>query len=305
MRTTLTLASIATACTAKDLIANGIGKASYSYDIQNPVRCGVDLTNRNNGPLVCGLDRLTPNQVNSSYIVAMNDTELRGNLERYCGKRVIIKVDGKASPERFFIGDGCQACATSPILALSYSAVEQLNPNICYEGLTDISWEILDEDVYPFQSAQSNTVGKSEETQKTTPTNSAPSNTAKVSLPMSSLTRASKVDESLSAISTSQGPTYLPTITISKTVQETTTLFTAVPNGIRICVEPGTNAKRLRDLCNSCLLRAPTILGCNCGAKLPLLADLSQFLKNNDGVLQATSQCVRPCIWGVDTNETK
>ncbi|EED11594.1 hypothetical protein TSTA_107850 [Talaromyces stipitatus ATCC 10500] len=126
---------------AQNEIYSGSGFGTYYYDIVNV---------------------WTLEDVNSDYLVAMNYTQLVVDMGKYCGKRVIVSVNGVPSDMPLFIGDGCERCATgsststtwqpdgAPGLDFSYSVAEKLSSQACDTGHIEISWEIVDELVYQF-----------------------------------------------------------------------------------------------------------------------------------------------------------
>lgn len=150
---------------AANVINSGQGFGTYYYDIKQTKACNADFTNENKGNVECSFSKaLSLNQLNSNNVVAMNHTLLAGNLKKYCGKRVIVTVNGKQSSTPFFIGDGCVRCATgsststhwnangAPGLDFSFSALNQLSSQACNAGHVDISWEIVDETIHTFNT---------------------------------------------------------------------------------------------------------------------------------------------------------
>lgn len=140
--------------TAQTVLAEGNGNGTFYYDVTQDRINTWDLTSMNhNGVLRCG-DRvaITPVQLHSNYLVAMNETELNGNLKKYCGKRVIVTYNGKKSNIPFFIGDGCAACAREPLLDFSFSGLAELSTRseVWEKGRINIGWQIVNEDIYQF-----------------------------------------------------------------------------------------------------------------------------------------------------------
>ncbi|CEJ95200.1 hypothetical protein VHEMI10695 [[Torrubiella] hemipterigena] len=82
----------------------------------------------------------------------------------YCGKSVIVTVNGQESATPFFIGDGCERCAHGSDnvcepngaagLDFSYSALSDLSSEsqACLDGHIEISYEIINETVYSFET---------------------------------------------------------------------------------------------------------------------------------------------------------
>jgi hypothetical protein len=150
---------------SQSVINSGTGFGTYYYDVQHVQSCGADFTNMNQGFVECSqFIPWTLNNVNSNNIVAMNHTLLAGNLAKYCGRQVVVSVNGKASSTPFFIGDGCERCGTgsstnsvwnpngAPGLDFSFTALSALNSNACFAGHIDLSWQILDNTLYNFDT---------------------------------------------------------------------------------------------------------------------------------------------------------
>ncbi|KAH0490854.1 hypothetical protein TgHK011_002305 [Trichoderma gracile] len=149
----------------QSVINSGTGFGTYYYDIEHPQSCFNDFTNMNTGFVECSqFLPWTLNNVHSNNLVAMNHTLLAGNLAKFCGKRVVVSVNGQPSSTPFFIGDGCERCGTgsssntqwnpngAPGLDFSFSALDSLSSNACNAGHIDISWQILDETLYNFDT---------------------------------------------------------------------------------------------------------------------------------------------------------
>lgn len=146
-------------------VSSGSGFGTYYYDVQQVETCGTSFAAQNKGPLECSLvTALSLDQVNSNYVVAMNHTQLVGDMAAYCGKKVIVSVNGKPSSLPLFIGDGCARCAGgsassnswdpngAPGLDFSYSVLSQLSSDACAAGHIDITWEIVDESIFTFDT---------------------------------------------------------------------------------------------------------------------------------------------------------
>ena len=155
-----------TACAnAQDTIYSGAGFGTYYYDIEEVEACGTDFEFQNEGYVECSqFTALSLDQMNTNYVVAMNHTQLVGDMALYCGKRVIVSVNGVASDLPLFIGDGCERCGTgsadngvwnpsgAPGLDFSYSVLSELSSSACSAGHIDITWEIVDETLYDFDT---------------------------------------------------------------------------------------------------------------------------------------------------------
>ncbi|RAO66361.1 uncharacterized protein BHQ10_002373 [Talaromyces amestolkiae] len=177
-----------TSALAQDEIYSGSGFGTYYYDIANANQCYTDFSNANLGQVECSLTQVwTLENVNSDYLVAMNHTQLIEDMGTYCGKRVIVSVNGVPSDLPLFIGDGCERCATgsststtwapggAPGLDFSYTVAEQLSSEACDAGHIEITWEIVDELIYQFDY---DGTGGSQGFVSTTPTGTTTSTTA-------------------------------------------------------------------------------------------------------------------------------
>ena len=148
---------------AQSVIYNGQGFATEYYNLDNPHVCNYSYDSMNEGYVSCSpMKALSLNEINSSYVVAMNNTLLHTDLSLYCGKKVVVSVNGKPSSLPFFVGDGCGRCSLGPSTSqtwdpqaapgidLSHDALQALSGNACQAGHVEISWEVLDEQVYQF-----------------------------------------------------------------------------------------------------------------------------------------------------------
>lgn len=166
--TTVALAAVAFATGSSAQAASlfkGKGFGTYYYDIQQRQACGSDFNNQNQGTVMCNwIKPKTLNDVNNNNLIAMSNLPLKTpeGRAKYCGKRVIVTVNGKKSNRPFFIGDGCERCAHGTDsqwnpngaagLDFSYSALSELSPDACQKGHIDISYEIVNETLYTFET---------------------------------------------------------------------------------------------------------------------------------------------------------
>ncbi|KAJ6037917.1 hypothetical protein N7499_004101 [Penicillium canescens] len=131
---------------ARSIIHSGQGFGTYYYDIEQIDSC-----------------------------VAMNNTQLGADPSMYCGRRVVVSVNGQQSDLQLFIGDGCQRCGLgssvsdiwnaegAPGVDFSYTVLDKLSGgNACNAGHLAISWEIIDERIYDFDGSSSGFVSLSE-----------------------------------------------------------------------------------------------------------------------------------------------
>lgn len=105
---------------------------------------------------------LTLNDVNSDNLVAMSNLPLKTSAGRaeFCGKRVVVTVNGIESSTPFFIGDGCERCAHgndttwnpdgAAGLDFSYTALSALSSEACDLGHINITYQIVNETLYTF-----------------------------------------------------------------------------------------------------------------------------------------------------------
>lgn len=173
MKTTQIIAAgalaLASKAAAESTLFSGSGFGTFYYNLGDTDVCNYDLSSMDNGDVECSNSALTLNEINSPYLVAMNHSQLDGNLGTYCGKKLVVKVNGVASDLPLFIGDGCERCGNgtadqtewdqygAPGLDFSYEVAMQLNSDACSQGHFDITWEILDETIYDFDTSTGST----------------------------------------------------------------------------------------------------------------------------------------------------
>lgn len=157
--------------TASSVISSGEGFGTYYYDIDQVDACGTTFKSQNKGGVTCSSDTLLSlDEIDSNYVVAMNNSQLRADPPMYCGRKVVVTINGQKSDLPLFIGDGCERCAggtsgdtwnaaSAPGLDFSYSVLDKLSEgNACSDGHIAISWEILDKLVYNFDGSSSGAV---------------------------------------------------------------------------------------------------------------------------------------------------
>jgi hypothetical protein len=150
---------------AQESLSRGSGFGTYYYDIEQINACGTSFAAQNEGGVMCShITSLSLTNMNTNYVVAMNNTLLRGDMVKYCGKKVVVFVNSVASDLPLFIGDGCERCATGPStsgsweangapgLDFSYSVLNELSESACAKGHIDIAWNIVDEMLYNFDT---------------------------------------------------------------------------------------------------------------------------------------------------------
>ncbi|KAJ5318602.1 hypothetical protein N7476_005022 [Penicillium atrosanguineum] len=160
---------------AQSVIHSGKGFGTYYYDIEQVDACGTNFEDPNSGGVMCSsATLLSLDQMNTNYVVAMNNTQLGENPSLYCGKKVIVSINGQRSDMALFIGDGCQRCGVgsslstiwnaegAPGLDFSYTVLSKLSEgSACSDGHVAVSWEILDESIYDFDDSSSGSLSAS------------------------------------------------------------------------------------------------------------------------------------------------
>lgn len=165
---TTVISMVITVCNAaRSIIDRGEGFGTYYYDIEQVDSCGTTFQYQNKGGLRCSpTTLLSLDQIHTNHVVAMNNTQLGMDLSLYCGKRVVVFVNGKQSDLQLLIGDGCERCGVgssssniwdaegAPGLDFSYTVLDKLsNGDACNTCHLVISWEILDERLYEFDES--------------------------------------------------------------------------------------------------------------------------------------------------------
>lgn len=100
----------------------GSGFGTLYYDVKNVSSCsGDNFTEQNTGLVSCSpVIGQSLNALNTNYLVAMNNTELEANLHLYCGKQVIVYINGQPSSLPLFVGDGCGRCSKGSLTASKF-----------------------------------------------------------------------------------------------------------------------------------------------------------------------------------------
>jgi hypothetical protein len=111
---------------------NGICETSFSEN-QGYSFCESDST---------GPNQLTLEQRNNLNIVAIGGLT-RENRKDLCGKNVNVYYNGVSQGKDYVIWDKCESCGDTT-LDFSIDAIQKINSNACQDGLTPLSWEILD-----------------------------------------------------------------------------------------------------------------------------------------------------------------
>ncbi|KAJ5507029.1 hypothetical protein N7527_009172 [Penicillium freii] len=117
---------------ARSIIHSGQGFGTYYYDIGQVDHCGTTFEYQNKGGVMCNSAALLSlDQMNTKYVVAMNNTQLGTAPD-------IWDAEG------------------APGLGFSYTVLNKLSGgNACKDGHVAISWEILDETIHFFHGSSS------------------------------------------------------------------------------------------------------------------------------------------------------
>lgn len=165
---------------AQAIIASGRGFGTYYYDIEHTDSCDTSFADQNAGYVNCSMAPLTLEQINSNYLVAMNYTQLVQDPAKYCGKRVVVSVNGRQSNLPLFIGDSCKRCSSgsasnvvwdpngAPGLDFSFTVLNELSKNACKDGHVLLSWKIVNKTVYNFRNDVQGTATRNPQTPATT-----------------------------------------------------------------------------------------------------------------------------------------
>ncbi|KKO96630.1 hypothetical protein THAR02_11268 [Trichoderma harzianum] len=161
----LSIGVFAASAVAQTVLNSGSGFGTLYYDVEDTDGCQFNFTFQNKGFVECNfLTSLSLDQMNTNYVVAMNHTLLAGDLAKYCGKKVIVTRNGIQSNLPLFIGDGCERCGSglstntiwnpsgAPGLDFSYTVAQELDNNACFNGHFDVTWEIVNETLYNFDT---------------------------------------------------------------------------------------------------------------------------------------------------------
>jgi len=145
------------------VLYQGRGDATFYYDITGVGPCGPANGIRspfpeNQGYAMCEWTSPNPKrliQYGTNNIVAIPNQLLRPNIRKFCGKRVIVSVNGKERSDlRLVVWDGCEACNGNGGLDFSSTIFAKLfGQNRCAAGRIkgEITYKIVDEQVIPFR----------------------------------------------------------------------------------------------------------------------------------------------------------
>ena len=159
--TTLALLCFVTHTFAQNQLLSGAGDATFYYDINGGGTCGpangISSYPETGGYCMCEWNNPSPKTLgsyNTNNIVAIPNQLLRNNLSKYCGKKVVVTIDGKERDDlNLFVWDGCEACNANDGLDFSSTTFGDLfGANRCPAGRIkgELSWKIVDEQVQPY-----------------------------------------------------------------------------------------------------------------------------------------------------------
>ena len=93
-------------------------------------------------------------QIGSDNVVAIPHSLLGADRHKYCGKRIVVTVNGHERTDlNLFVFDGCAACDSNGGLDFSSNMFADLfSPERCKEGRikNEITWKIVDESLKEF-----------------------------------------------------------------------------------------------------------------------------------------------------------
>ena len=161
--TTIAVLFLGAQTVAADDLLTGAGDATFYYDVNGAGTCGpangISSYAETDGYGMCEWYNPNPRTLRdygTNNIVAMPNQILGGNLATYCGKKVIVSIDGQERDDlNLFIWDGCEACNGNDGLDFSSTIFGDLfGEGRCGEGRIqgELSWRITDEQVQGFVS---------------------------------------------------------------------------------------------------------------------------------------------------------
>ena len=157
----VTAALFGTSVLAENTLLTGAGDATFYYDIHGGGTCGpangISSYPETSGYAMCEWYNPNPKELksyNTNNIVAMPNHLLNGNLDKFCGKKVVVTIDGHERDDlNLVIWDGCEACNANDGLDFSSSIFGNLfGAKRCGEGRIkgELKWKIVDHQVMPF-----------------------------------------------------------------------------------------------------------------------------------------------------------
>ena len=152
---------LAVQASTNDILYQGGGDSTFYYDITGVGPCGppngiYTPFPENEGYAMCEWYNPNPKRLieyGTNNIVAIPNGILRDNIRNYCGKRVIVTIDGvERSDIPLVVWDGCEACNENGGLDFSSTMFAELfGENRCVEGRIrgEMTFRIVDEQIIP------------------------------------------------------------------------------------------------------------------------------------------------------------
>ncbi|KAI8828229.1 hypothetical protein BJ741DRAFT_627107 [Chytriomyces cf. hyalinus JEL632] len=144
----------ASSSSSGNVLIRGSGSGTYFYDVEGRTCNGEAPYNENQAYTSC--EPSAPpytslaNRRNNN-IVALALDQMNANKAGLCGKRVIVKYNGRVVDATFVVWDSCAACTGGVKLDFSVSALSAIEPAACTLGnVGGIEWEVVDEQVIPY-----------------------------------------------------------------------------------------------------------------------------------------------------------
>ncbi|KAJ3238602.1 hypothetical protein HDU81_007522 [Chytriomyces hyalinus] len=144
----------ASSSSSANVLIRGSGSGTYYFDVEGRTCNGEASYNENQAYTSC--EPSAPpytslaNRKNNN-IVALALDQMNANKANLCGKRVIVKYNGRVVDATFVVWDSCAACTGGVKLDFSVSALSAIEPAACTLGnVGGIEWEVVDEQVIPY-----------------------------------------------------------------------------------------------------------------------------------------------------------
>lgn len=137
-----------------NVLVRGSGSGTYFFDAEGRTCNSEAPYAENDGYTFC--EPSTPpfttlaNRRNNN-IVALALDQMNANKTNLCGKRVIVKYNGRVVDATFVVWDACAACTGGVKLDFSVSALSAIEPSTCYLGVVPgMEWDVVDEQIIPY-----------------------------------------------------------------------------------------------------------------------------------------------------------
>ncbi|KAJ3266734.1 hypothetical protein HDU77_010841 [Chytriomyces hyalinus] len=144
----------ASSSSSGNVLIRGSGSGTYFYDVGGRTCNGERAYNENQAYTSCESSAppyTTLGDRRNNNIVALALDQMNANKAGLCGKRVIVKYNGRVVDATFVVWDSCAACTGGVKLDFSVSALSAIEPAACTLGnVGGIEWEVVDEQVIPY-----------------------------------------------------------------------------------------------------------------------------------------------------------